>query len=1388
MAYTLKAKSLITNPNELSRSEGSLDVADNVVIDRDNIIEPRRGFAEYGNDLGLTTDRAKQLLIYKDRILRHYGNKISFDSDGAGAFLDFDGTYSELEANLRIKGLEANSNFYFTTSEGIKKLSASSASQFTTAAGYVVDAGGVKAVDLDAVITPTIGGFLPPQSKVAYRVVWGIKDVNNNLILGSPSARFVLENPNVDVSSPERFSITVDDHATIEDGGYILFNSANVAFFMWFDKKDSATQPTTAETVGRTAVKADVSSATSDAETADIIGNRISELSGFSVEVSSNVVTVTLEDSGENVEDASEQSNGTVGLTVTVLEQGNIIEGSNANAKLTFTIPSDVNSLDYFYQVYRTRVSSVVAGLDFNDIDPGEEMNLVFESGITQDEIDEGEVIVDDIQPESFRDSGAPLYTNPVTGDGILQANEKPPIAHDIALFRNSAFYSNTKTIHRTTINLLSVTDFTSGVSTFIIGNEDIVREYTFVGATQVQRINTVADVAGSDDSLDGKYFLLNSVRNYRKYYVWFSTGAGAPDPAISGRVAAISGRVGVKIEISSSASADDVASALSTGLDSLDDFSTSVSTNEVTITWSRNGNVENAVDGTTGFTFGATQVQRVDTVDDVNNSLDGKYFLLNSKYYVWFSTGDGAPDPAISGRTGVKIEITTGDSADNVASALSTGLDNLDDFSTSVSTNQVTITWLTDGNLEYAVDGTTNFTFNAPSINGDGEDTSRQEVLLSSYISASQSIDETARSLVKVINRDSSSPFNAFYDSGANDLPGIIRIENKDLSDKPFYITTSDANIVSKFDPSLSSTNSIFDAGETVISAANPTQITSTAHGLADGNEIFIYNTDSTPTLFGKYAITYIDANTFSVPVEVDVAGTAGTWFLTDTSSDNEVAPNRLYYSKTNQPEAVPLLNYIEIGPKDEPINRIIAIRDNLLVLKTDGVYIVTGTSAPDFSSRLLDRSVQIQAPDTAAILNNQIYALSTQGVVTITEGGVSVISRPIENRILDITNDRFNYKGISFGLSSESDRAYHLWMPSQTSDTVPTQCYRYNTFTRAWTRWTKPSTCGIVDVVQDRIYLGSGTRNFVEKERKDRTRQDYSDRDLALTINPIGVSGKTITLSSVTELNKGDAILQEQYVSLSVIRALLKKLDIDRGMDDTDYFASLEPANGDDVASILNNLNAKLVADDDSGIVTSRFFSGSFETIRDSFNAMIGELNDPSCDTGFKNYREANTVIPYEVLIIGLNRFLNTVEVNEEVPFIEGAITAFKKYDISIVYSAQHFGQPQMTKQVNEASIIFDQNNFYSATLGFSTDLSPNFDRQEFNGKGRGDWGDPIYGENNWGGFGDETPFRTTIPREKQRCRYIRMQFQHSNARETWAINGISFNPRMVSSRGYR
>lgn len=66
-----------------------------------------------------------------------------------------------------------------------------------------------------------------------------------------------------------------------------------------------------------------------------------------------------------------------------------------------------------------------------------------------------------------------------------------------------------------------------------------------------------------------------------------------------------------------------------------------------------------------------------------------------------------------------------------------------------------------------------------------------------------------------------------------------------------------------------------------TGISIANPTVITSTGHGLSTGNTVIIYGSNSTPTVNGTYAVTVIDANTFTVPVNVTGAGTLA-WFTT--------------------------------------------------------------------------------------------------------------------------------------------------------------------------------------------------------------------------------------------------------------------------------------------------------------------------------------------------------------------------------------------------------------------------------------------------------------------------------------------------------------------------
>lgn len=101
-------------------------------------------------------------------------------------------------------------------------------------------------------------------------------------------------------------------------------------------------------------------------------------------------------------------------------------------------------------------------------------------------------------------------------------------------------------------------------------------------------------------------------------------------------------------------------------------------------------------------------EVYTVTTVADVANSLQNKYILfetitalgVRTLRYAWFNVSAGGVDPAIAGRTGHVVAISTGDTADAVATALNAVLNALTDLNSTVLTNVVTATSANPGNL----------------------------------------------------------------------------------------------------------------------------------------------------------------------------------------------------------------------------------------------------------------------------------------------------------------------------------------------------------------------------------------------------------------------------------------------------------------------------------------------------------------------------------------------------------------------------------------------------------------------------------------------------------------------------------------------------------------
>jgi len=1007
-------RGLVTSPNELAKPDGAAEILDNCVIDFDNIVQSRRGFGEFGNQ---TDSEAivKQLLTYKGRILRHFSNKLSFDSTGNGNFLNFSGTYSELVDRLRIKYFELNSNLYFTTSEGIKKISATSADDFTTNAGFIVNAGAVKALGIEGVIKPESSGFLPAQSKVAYKVLWAKKDANGIITRGVPSSRFVVTNTSKDINAGEEFTIavttagagihkqfdattavagaviTINNHgfangtkvrfygtiaselnkvtdyyivnSTTNDFGvaltsggtaivltdvvgtssiysginnshYFTFDSPTNKFACWFNISGEDLAPTDTSLVGRDLREVEIykiSNKTKETYMAKI-AETISLVSDVQVQATSTEVTVINRDGGD-VLDASDGNIDVSLLVVSTVFDGQTSTGIPANVDITFVVPTEIitnNDRQYFYEVYRTAPITVATGLTLNDIDPGEEFQKIAESPIVENSSPIPQSITyEDIVPETFRQGGLFLYTNPVTGEGALQSNEAPPVAYDVAVFKGSAFYANTKERHRLQFNMLSVSQFISGTSKLYIGNSQTLRTYTFVGQ------NKIVDFTAKkkSETTGGSYFDIMSAQNKVKYRVWFDLGSSTP-PAQDSSI------------------------------------------------------------------------------------------LLRVALAGYGDTVQGSVDAFIEAFF---------DIPDFIATDLGSGV--------------IRLTYQDNGDADNVVESAVDTGWNTPSVHqiGFGEDAANNEVLLSGLASQGLSVEDTARSLERVINKDADSPVVAFYSSGVNDLPGILILEAKSLSDDAFFLGFSHTTTTPVFEPAI-------PVARVITSFTSPDVFTTfTNHDFSIGQQVYAFVDPiiSVPIVTGKRVISLTPAlNTFKLSGFTNTTSFStfdqALVFPADVVSDNSVNPNRVYFSKIGQPEAVPLVNYIDIGPRDKAIQRVMALRDSLVVLKEDGVYIISGSAAPNFSVRLSDSSALTFAPDTATNLNNLIYVLTSQGVVTVSETGVGVISRNIENKIQEIANAKFNYKLMSWGMSSESDRCYLLWMTKKTTDTYGTQAFR--------------------------------------------------------------------------------------------------------------------------------------------------------------------------------------------------------------------------------------------------------------------------------------------------------------------------------------------------------
>lgn len=289
-------------------------------------------------------------------------------------------------------------------------------------------------------------------------------------------------------------------------------------------------------------------------------------------------------------------------------------------------------------------------------------------------------------------------------------------------------------------------------------------------------------------------------------------------------------------------------------------------------------------------------------------------------------------------------------------------------------------------------------------------------------------------------------------------------------------------------------------------------------------------------------------------------------TWLQQDVAVLSKVGGkatlNEVAFSRPDEPNTVPISNTFRVG--DGEILGMKALREALLVFCSDGIYRVTGTN-PNYFVEKIDNSAVLLAPKSLAVLDNQVLAYTTQGVVAVDSVGVKILSSNIaetfQANYTVHTNNAKAAAGVgedvgrtrifkeAYGTTDDVLRRYYLSIPNTFSG--GSVMYVYSATTTAWTRWTISAEDGINDGSKF-TYLDP-TYPLVYRQKKFYTDFDYSDQQQGFTTQNHGY-GKLDDGTTVSDLRVPAGIFA-QYAEGDGVEALgqtfivRKKVDLGEG-----------------------------------------------------------------------------------------------------------------------------------------------------------------------------------------------------------------------------------------------
>lgn len=172
--------------------------------------------------------------------------------------------------------------------------------------------------------------------------------------------------------------------------------------------------------------------------------------------------------------------------------------------------------------------------------------------------------------------------------------------------------------------------------------------------------------------------------------------------------------------------------------------------------------------------------------------------------------------------------------------------------------------------------------------------------------------------------------------------------------------------------------------------------------------------------------------------------------------TSSNDRATNRVMWSAPDEPEAVPLPNFVDLATSSAIVQRLVPLRASLLAFTTEGLYRIAGTPPDGWAVDLIDPTIRLVSRDTADVIDGTAYAWTTRGVIAVDESGfVDVSTGAIGKALTEYVADG---AGTTAHVFVATWKARHLVLVGAGTDTnngETTEVFCFNTLSRAWSSW---------------------------------------------------------------------------------------------------------------------------------------------------------------------------------------------------------------------------------------------------------------------------------------------------------------------------------------------